>query len=184
MLSSFVANPRAYHFSTQHDGESIEYLLRRHWWTNVKWMLLSAFLLILPVIFANFSQLFTFWDIFSSDLKIVLLLVWYFVAAFFVFEHFLLWYYNAFLITDERVLDLDFYGFFHMESSEARLEQIQDVSHTQGGLSQLIFNFGNVYVQTASELGKIEILGVANPAKVHKILIDLKEKEENSPPQL
>src|SRR3989339_568626 len=155
MLSSFVANPRAYHFSTQHDGESIEYLLRRHWWTNVKWMLLSAFLLILPVIFANFSQLFTFWDIFSSDLKIVLLLVWYFVAAFFVFEHFLLWYYNAFLITDERVLDLDFYGFFHTESSEARLEQIQDVSHTQGGLSQLIFNFGNVYVQTASELGKI-----------------------------
>lgn len=145
---------------------------------------MSAFLLILPVIFANFSQVFTFWDIFSADLKLVLLLVWYFVAAFFAFEHFLLWYYNAFLITDERVLDLDFYGFFHMESSEARLEQIQDVSHTQGGLAQLIFNYGNVYVQTASELGKIEILGVANPAKVHKILIDLKEKEEDSLPGL
>lgn len=184
MLSSFVANPRAYFFSSQHDGEDIKYLLRRHWWTNTGWLFMAAVLFLLPIILVNFSQVFTFWDVFSADLKLVLLIVWYFLAAFFVFENFLLWYYNVFLITNERVLDLDFFGFFHTESSEARLEQIQDVSHTQGGLAQLIFNFGNVYVQTASEQGKIEILGVANPAKVHQILTNLKEKDNELSPAL
>lgn len=143
------------------------------------WILVAVILFTLPFIFANFSQFFTFWDVFSADLKLVLLITWYFVTAFFIFENFLLWYYNVFLITNERVLDLDFYGFFHTESSEAALEQIQDISHTQGGLVQLIFDFGNVYVQTAADLDRIEILGVAKPAKIHQILIDLKEEHDH-----
>lgn len=153
-------------------------LLRRHWWTNVSWILTALILAGLPIIFENFSQVFTFINLLSSDLKVLLLTVWYFLVGLFVLENFLIWYYNVFLVTNERVLDLDFYGLFHTESSEATLPQIQDVSSSRGGLAALFFNYGNVFVQTAAEEGKIEILGVPEPDKVHKIIIDLKDGQE------
>lgn len=144
------------------------------------WILTALIVAALPIVFETLPQIFTFVSLFSSDLKTVLLTAWYFLVGLFLLENFLVWYYNVFLITSERVLDLDFYGFFQMESSEATLAQIQDVSHTRGGLASLFFNYGNVYVQTAAEEGKIEILGVPEPDKVHRLLVDLKDGQTPS----
>lgn len=178
VLSSYCPDPKSCRFADQQDQEKIKLLLRRHWWTNLKWILITTFMILLPIVFAAFPQVFVFWPVTPKDAKIIFLVAWYFLTAFYLFENFLLWYYNVFLVTDERVLDLDFFGLFNTDSSEAELEQIQDISHSQGGFAQLIFNFGNVYVQTAADQIKIEILGVSKPTEVHKMIVALEDAQD------
>jgi hypothetical protein len=47
---------------------------------------------------------------------------------------------------------------------------IQDVTYVVTGVSQTLFNYGHVLIQTASEIPVIEISSVPNPEVVAKIL--------------
>ena len=75
-------------------------------------------------------------------------------------------------------MDVDLIGFLYRNVSEAQLEEIQDVSHTQGGLWQILFDYGGVFVQTAGIKQNIEILKVPHPGKVHDVITDLQAEAD------
>jgi membrane protein YdbS with pleckstrin-like domain len=47
-----------------------------------------------------------------------------------------------------------------------------------GGVIRTIFNYGDVLIQTASEVPRIEFQAVSRPDKVAKILRELRVEEE------
>ena len=55
-------------------------------------------------------------------------------------REFVLWYFNAFIITNQRVIDIDQRGFFDRIVSEAPYEKIQDVSYRVKGIFQTLFH--------------------------------------------
>lgn len=178
-LAAFATKPRRVFFQNQDQGEKIILLLRQHVITNLPWVIISFALALLPIMFLAFQEGFAFWQVLSDNFRWVLLALWYLISFGYVLVNFLTWYFSVMLVTNKRIMDIDLVGFLYRQVTETKLKEVQDVSHTQGGIAQIIFNYGNLYVQTAGTAQNIEILKVPRPGYVHDFITDLVEQYGN-----
>lgn len=91
--------------------------------------------------------------------------------------------FNAFIITDQRIIDIDQRGFFDRTVSEITYDNIQDVSFRIKGLWQTFLRYGSVFIQTAAVQANIELHSVAAPEKIQQLIIDCqREYRQNNQP--
>lgn len=173
-LASFLVLPPTIKFETQAVEEEIILLLRRHWITNIPWIFLTLLMIIIPLIL-TIVPLLAFLPV---RFRLVVIAMWYLITLAFVFEKFLGWFFNVYIITDERILDVDFVSLTYREVSETQIEKIQDIAYKTGGFLKAIFDYGNVYIQTAGALPKIEFELVPKPHKIVQILNQLMMQEQ------
>ena len=88
------------------------------------------------------------------------------------------WYFNVNIVTDERIIDIDFYHLIYKDVTEAKIDKVQDVNYKTVGVLRTIFNMGDVLIQTASEIPNIDFTAIPKPDKVVKVLQDLRTEEE------
>lgn len=159
-------------FETQEEGEKIIFLLRKHWVTNIPWLFLAIILILAPLVLPYFPLLtFLPWRY-----QLMAIILWYLLISAFVLERFLSWYFNVYIVTDQRIIDYDFYNLLYKDVAEADIEKIQDVSVKMGGIGQVIFNFGNILIETAGAIPNLEFEQVPNPASVAKVIHELRDK--------
>ena len=173
-LAAFSVLPKRISFETQEIKEKIVLLLRKHWVTNIPWIVITLIMIIAPL----FLQVFPLLDFLPQRFQFIALVVWYMVILAYVLESFLSWYFNVYIVTDERLIDVDFYSLIYKRISETKIDRIQDVSYSQGGIIQALFNFGNVSIQTAGEVPEFEFEAVPQPARITKVLNQLILQEE------
>jgi len=169
VFSAFVVRPKV-RFQAQEPGEEVVLLLRRHWITNLPWFL-EAILMILGPLALKFISPFTFLPL---RFQLVAVIIWYLLVIGFVFEKFLSWYFNVYIVTNKRVVDLDFYNIIYYNQAQADLNQITDMNITVSGVVRLLFNFGDLVIETAAEAPNLEFSAVPNPRKVMEIIEQLK----------
>lgn len=172
-FASALVMPKVLNFVEKDDNETILLALRSHWFTNVSWIIVFLFMLTVPSLL-RFIPSFGF----GPSLQFVLMFAWYLVAFAYAFEQFLSWYFDLYIITDHRVVDIDFNNLLDKKFSEADLGRIQDVTSRVSGVSQTLFNYGTVLIQTAAEQNEIVFEKVPNPDKVTKILQELRHITE------
>ncbi len=179
-ISAYVKRPPHTLLEIQDRQETIELLLRQHVITNMPWITTTFLLIILPLLASRYSsdllQLFPLLEIFTelTTQQVQLFLILYaYVVFYYSINNFLSWFFNILLVTNERILDLDFRPPLHRNTDETQLQEIQDVRHTQSGFFAVIFNLGNVYIQTAGERQDIELLRVPKPGEVHNLITNL-----------
>ena len=129
---------------------------------------------IAPSIFGKFPLT----DTLPVSYRLVFLILWYLIGVAYVFEKFLDWFFSVFIVTDERVIDVDFINLIYREITAANIDKIQDITVQAGGAAMALFNYGNVYVQTASEVPNIEFNKIPKPDKVSRVLRNLILEEE------
>lgn len=174
-LSSFLVLPgSSVRFETQEPEEEILLILRSHWITNITWIFLAIFLFFAPISLYFVPLLQSFPARFQS----VFVIAWYLFLLMFVFERFLTWFFNITIITDERIIDVDFLNLTTKKVSDAELDKIQDVSFTGHGVFQTIFNFGDILVQTAAEQTQFVFEKISRPTEVADILQKLRTEEK------
>jgi uncharacterized membrane protein YdbT with pleckstrin-like domain len=172
-FSAYLESPKNVSFESQEKGESIIFLLRRHWVTNFKWVLFGILLIIFPAVYEFvFLQEFPF-SFLPKKYHVVVGIIWYLFSFIFILENYLIWYFNVYIITDRRVIDTDFYGIIHKKVSETPLRNIQDSTYNVSGIMATIFNFGDIKIQTAAESPEFEFEMVPNPSYIHDKLNDL-----------
>lgn len=174
IFSSFIAQPINTKFENQEKEEKLLLLLRRHFVTNIPWILISFILIIIPL-FYGYLPLFNF---LPKQYFGIILIGWYLLIIAFVFENFLLWFYNIYIVTDERIIDVDFYNILYKEISDAKIDKIQDISYNQNGFVQAIFNYGDILIQTAAEKTQFVFESIPHPDKVVGIINLLIAEEE------
>lgn len=173
-LAAYVSSPPDIHFENQEAKEEIVLLLRRHWVTNIPWGLIAIFMVILP----PFVRTFPFFTFLPFRYQVMTLIIWYLLTIAFVFEQFLIWFFNVNIITDERIVDIDFHSLLYKEVSDCPIDRIQDVTYTMGGVARAVFNFGDVLIQTAAEVTQFEFHAVPKPREIAAVLRDLMIEEE------
>ena len=173
-LTGYCLFPDHVGFSSADPEEKIILLLRRHPITNVTWIIASFIMIIVPSVF----PLLPYFDQLPAGFQITITLTWYLITTAYVLENFLEWFFNINLITSERVIDVDFINLLYREVTEAELEKIQEPTFDIGGALQSFFNYGDVQIQTAAEISRIEFHNVPNPDKVVKLLRDLSVTQE------
>ncbi|KKU95304.1 MAG: hypothetical protein UY27_C0023G0012 [Candidatus Gottesmanbacteria bacterium GW2011_GWA1_48_13] len=105
-------------------------------------------------------------------------LTWYLVTLMYAMERFLYWYYSVFIVTNERLVDIDFENLMYRTVTYANLNHIEEPAMMTGGFIRSMFQYGDVVVTTASEQPTIEALGVPWPQKVVDIISRLAEELE------
>jgi len=131
-------------------------------------------MLLIPFLFKYLS----FLNVLPINYRFEVSLFWFLLTFLYAFEKFLGWYFNVFIITNQRVVDIDFQNMLNKHFGEADLDMIQDVSSSVKGIFGTFLNFGDVLIQTASEINQINFEKVPNPEKVIRLLRELREEAE------
>lgn len=173
-LAAYSYCPDHTHFETQEAGEKIILLLRKHPITNVSWILLVLGLIATPTAlgFVPIAALF------PAKFAAGALALWYLLALAIALEGALGWFFNVYIVTDERIIDVDFHNLIYREISDAKIDKIQDVTYKVGGVVRTLFDYGDVVIQTAGTVPNFDFAAVPNPAQVAKILQQLRTQEE------
>lgn len=174
---SFRAFPEDLSFQGKEKDENVVLVTRSHWIVYFPFAVVALIILLFPLIFAVFlssvsANIFLFFAIFLSSLTVSLTIVVY---------SFTRWFYDVNIITDKRIIDLDFTSVVSHRFSEARLSRIEDIKHKQLGIIGSIFDIGTVYFQTAGATAHIEFDNIPRPRDVQNImygLLELKKKGE------
>lgn len=173
-FASMMLLPKSVRFQSQNDDEDVYILLRQHWAINLPWLINLLIGLAFPfVAIAIISALPGNDELFPFSYLICGWVAWYIVLSTYMFMKFLKWYFNVYIITSDRILDLDFYGLLNHKISEASLSNIEDVSSGHFGLWQNLFDFGTVKIQTAAETAEFRFDNVPKPGYVQDKIMDL-----------
>lgn len=173
-LASFLMRPNGVSFETREDEEQIILFLRKHFVTNLPWIFISFVMFLVPTIVMTTGILETV----PANFRFIFMMIWYLVSIAYTLESFLTWFFNVYIITDERIVDVDFYNLTYKEVSDANLDKIEDVTYKMGGVIRTLFNYGDVLIQTAAEVTNFDFLAVPYPDKVVKVLQDLRMEEQ------
>jgi hypothetical protein len=170
-----------FHFDGQKQGEQILLVLHRHWFDILSQfflLVLMLFLLIgsfayLPLIFPTLSEgqnrnLFLFLENFF------LLLLW--IMSFLVWIDY---YFDVWIVTDQRIVNIEQKGLFSRIVSELELEKIQDITSDVKGVIATFLNFGDLQVQTAAEQERFLFHNIPDPYTVKNMIMNLRKLSED-----
>lgn len=166
-LACFAVNPDGVRFETQEEKEDVVLFLRQHPIVNVPWIIGAIVMLIAPTVL--FPFIFSFLPIAGAlpvGYMIVGTVFWYVATFGFILGNFLYWFFNIYIVTNERVVDIDFLYLLYKRFSQAELTKIQDLSYASGGILATVFDYGNVIIETAGEAPNLEFEKVPHPEKV------------------
>lgn len=176
-VSSYCAFPPGVSFNGQDDKEHIVLMVRKHPAVFIPQMLLVIFLLITPSIFSNILDEIAGKGNFALMLGITVFCL--LLAVTVLVDTYFKWFYTVNIITDERIVDVDFINILYHKYSEAQLERIEDVTHRPVGILSSIFDYGNVYVQTAGSKPEFLFDSVPRARDVQDTLLDLLELKQD-----
>lgn len=179
-LSAFMTYPESVRFNTQEDEEQIIMLLRKHWITNVPWMLFSVILVLVPTVILPLLFAHQLLPIVPSNLTLIVSLFWYLFTAGFILVNFISWYFNVYIVTNERIIDVDFYQLLYKRLASTRIAKIQDLSYKLGGVVRAIFDYGDVNIQTAGTEANFCFEAVPHPEQVVRAIGEMTEKSEEN----
>ena len=173
MLSSYIVHPKNCSFEGQDADEKILLLLRAHPITNLAWIIPAVLIFsipffipkILPLVNLDLSML-------PEAFKQIFLIINYLLVLVVVFEGFLFWYFNVYIVTSKNIIDIDFHSILFKNIDIAPLRNIEDVSSSMGGILQAVFHYGNVFIQTAGTSRNIDFVSVPKPHQVADFILD------------
>jgi hypothetical protein len=168
VMGAFINNPANVRFDSQLAGETVILILRAHPITQIGWIINSFFIVIL-VIVLNFVL-----PIILTPGQILFFNFFGIAAAFaYIWYNFLLWFFNVGIITNMRVIDIDFKSILYKEVTAARIDRIEEVTTHGAGYFGSLFDYGNLYVQTASSEVDIEFERIPHPSLAVEIINNL-----------
>lgn len=170
-----------YHFQGQRDNETILAVIHRHWFDiATHFVLIVVFaglivtsLFVLPT-FATDSSLLENPSLVLFLQNTLFLFLWLYA--------FLIWidyYFDVWIITNERVINIEQKGLFVRSVSELKFSRIQDVTSEVRGMIPTILNFGDVKVQTAAEEEFFLFRQVPDPYHIKDILMERLRNERD-----
>lgn len=179
MFPAYVLNPKNLKFIGQDEDEEILLLLRAHPITNLKWIIPAILIFFVPFLFPDFLL------ILNIDLTILpqfyllaLVVINYLAVLVIIFEGFLGWYFNVYIVTTKNIVDIDFHSLLFNNIDLTPVKNVEDANSNQGGLLGAIFNYGNVFVRSAGDEALTDFIDVPNPHRVADFIIDLVHKAQ------
>lgn len=165
----------------QRPNEHVVLFLRRHW--------IAVFAIVVAFFFLAGTPLAIGW-FFWPRLEILLahpvfgpLIViagsMYFLSIWlFAFLEFTDYYLDTWIVTNERIINIEQEGLFHRTASELDLAAVQDATAEIRGIVQTLLTYGNVFIQTAGEKNRFHFKNIDDPEHVKELVTRLVEEDK------
>jgi len=160
--------------------EKIIYLLRRDTITFIPQIFLTVVLFAAEYgIYFLLKEMFP--QLFIKNISLAFLSVFAFIYTLSVWLFFYTAFVNYFLdmwiVTNDRIIDIAQKGLFSRTIAELDLFRVQDVTSEQHGLFATMFDFGNVFIQTAGKQERFIFHNVPEPHKIREAVIRLADED-------
>lgn len=182
-----MSNPVPQQFPGQRNEEHVMLMLRRHWFSFVPAICQVVALNLLPIGVLIFFLYGLGWVPPTDGLWYVvgvLITGLYYMVAWLTFYHaFVDYHLDVWVLTDERIVNIEQQGLFDRTISELNIAKVQDVTSEVHGKIQTLFDYGNVYIQTAAEQQRFAFLQVPHPEEVARLVVranDAASKRESN----
>jgi len=158
-------------------GEQVEKVYRRHWANFLPYiftvlaMLIPVFLVPWLLNVVGFISSSTDQQYLNMIVGSYILFVWSFLAMSWVN-----YYYDVFIVTNERILDAELKTFFTREIGELNLAQLQNVEVKIIGFLETLLRFGDVHIRTAGQHPDFTFDKVPNPSVIANELLEIHER--------
>ena len=180
LFSAFGRNPTDMCFQNQEADETVLLFVRKALITNLPWIIISTLLIFLPI-FAK--PLLTLLNINLSLLPVRFFLffsfLYYLLVITYIYISFITWYFKISLVTNIRVIEVDFSNLVYKNVAATKIDLVQDVSYSQIGVLRTLFDYGDVLIQTAGTIDNFTFEAVPQPENVVQTIGNLIGKEEN-----
>ena len=169
-----------FHFKDLHSGEQILLVVHRNWF----YFFQQFFMVIIISIFfiaGSFILPLFFPDYLEGNSQSIILFMQSFIMLIIWIYGFMIWidyYFDVWIITSERVINIEQKGLFNRGVSELMYAKIQDVSTEVMGFLPTIINYGDVKIQTASEDKEFLFRTVSDPYRIKDIIMNLQKQHE------
>jgi hypothetical protein len=170
-------------FSDFRDEERVVAIVRHHWWVlfrdiaGLVILFIVPFFLI-PIAFAIAVQGGNGAPAIPGGVVLFFAAAWTLIVWNLLFARWTDYYYDIWIITNWRIIDIDQRGFFHRDvSTLLTLDHIEDIEASVKGIIESLLNFGHVQVQTAAAKDVFDIDDVPNPPGVDQMIREAQEEQ-------
>ena len=147
------------------ENERIVLVTRQHWFVLFSAILAEIIITLLLIAAVSVATFFFPLAAFGFVLVIVPLIS--------MLRDILIWSNHEYLVTNRRVIQIS--GIFNKNVVDSSLEKVNDVKMTQSFFGRL-FDFGDVEILTASEIGVNLFKRIGDPVKFKTAMLNAKEK--------
>lgn len=153
-----------YFTQTLKKDEQVVAIIRKHWICMAVPMSVS---LIMIGLLIGFFDLFlgSYWGV-TAWCAILFLVLGYLTYKWVIF------YFDSFIITDLRIIDIDQTGLFKRTVSETTFDKVEDVTYSIVGIFATGLDYGKVTIQTAAAQTGLELEKVPHPRQVHEVILE------------
>lgn len=131
--------------------------VHKHWmlgfktlfWPSLSFLASWAFLYVAPFLVIFYAV--AVWSVFS--------LVWW-------IRNFMDYYLDAWLLTDQAIIDVKWHGWFHRTSTRILYSDVQGVSYEIKGIASTLLRYGDIAVEKVSTGGKVWLEDIPHPRVV------------------
>lgn len=136
-----------------HDNEEITLVIRKHWFVMtgpligfiIAILVPPVVLTVLPYATAELDQRIVET---ITDFLLSLYMMSLIIFLFFIWTDY---YLDMWVVTNERIIDVEQHGLFSREVSEVPVSRVQDITIEIHGFFETILKFGTIRIQTAGE---------------------------------
>lgn len=157
------------------ERESILLVTHQHWFQLFRAILLELVLIVLTVVAVTLIYFFMLLQpiVFTGYLLLLIPIVS-------IIRDVLIWQNHKYVVTNRRVIQI--FGIYNKNVTDSSLEKVNDVKMDQSVLGR-IFNFGDIEILTASELGINRFTFIGDPISFKTAMINAKfELEQQERP--
>lgn len=168
-----------YTFEGKRDTEEVEIFLYSHWiiivLKTISYFLLGIVPLVPLLVFAQplMAAGYAAYAVFA-------LIAYYMILWSLYFYEVMLYLLDTWIVTGERILDIQQKSFFFRTVSELDLSKVQDISVKTSGLIQTIFDFGDIEIQSAGAQNKFRFRQVGHPNMIKDRIMKLVSEAKES----
>jgi len=165
--------PEDLEFDNQRKNEEIIMMDRRHPWVLAK----SGLVMVLAILVILLAYLFVGASLISSIVLVagLIFMTIYGFIRWFVYSN------DIYIVTNERVINIDQNSFFSRRVTEAELNNILNVSYEIKGPVKSLLNFGDISIDTSgSDKNYLVLENIENPHFVQEKIVALQKKTQTS----
>jgi len=162
------------------DYEEVLHVLRRHPITFFPQIIFLMVIFIAPFILFSIFQILNpnlLNNTFIYTLLIFVFGIFYLLSILIFYIHFIDYYLDVWIVTNDRIIDIEQFGLFSRTVSEVDLFRIQDVTSTVHGIFPTFFNYGDLHIKTASSNIDVIFRKIKDPNIIREQLIKLSDTD-------
>lgn len=159
-------------------GEKILYEVRKHWFHLFTWGFILCLMALIPLFLGGVLTVVIFGSLTEQAVSIAGLFytLWLGLLWIIFFVEWTDYRLDVWVITNQRIIDIDQRGLFNRDVATVRFESVVDIKADVSGLIGTFLHFGSLEIQTAGAVKEFTMRSVSHPETAKDVIYKVVHK--------